>query len=93
MEGNEWKMNKSVAASVSFVNQIIDPLSKINSVTTVICPPFTSLSELTKSIAGTRIKLGAQNVYFEFDGAWGGLSYNVCLLTANIAVSCPAYFC
>ena len=67
-----WKMNKSVAESVSFVNQIIDPLSKINSVATVICPPFTSLSALSRSIAGTHIKLGAQNVYFEIDGAYTG---------------------
>ena len=67
-----WKMNKSVAESVSFVNQIIDPLSKINSVATVICPPFTSLSALSSSIAGTHIKLGAQNVYFEIDGAYTG---------------------
>ena len=65
-------MNKSVAESVSFVNQIIDPLSKINSVATVICPPFTSLSALSRSIAGTHIKLGAQNVYFEIDGAYTG---------------------
>ena len=67
-----WKMNKSVAESVSFVNQIIGPLSKINSVATVICPPFTSLSALSRSIAGTHIKLGAQNVYFEIDGAYTG---------------------
>ena len=67
-----WKMNKSVAESVSFVNQIIDPLSKINSVTTVICPPFTCLSELNRLIADTNIKLGAQNVYFEIDGAYTG---------------------
>ena len=67
-----WKMNKSVAESVSFVNQIIDSLSKINSVTTVICPPFTCLSELSRLIADTNIKLGAQNVYFEIDGAYTG---------------------
>ena len=67
-----WKMNKSVNESLSFFNQIIDPLSKINSVTTVICPPFTSLSEVSKSIAGTNIKLGAQNIYFENNGAYTG---------------------
>ena len=54
-----WKMNKSVCESLSFVNQIIDPLSKINSVKPVICPPFTSLSELSKVISGTNIELGA----------------------------------
>ena len=67
-----WKMNKSIAESVSFVNQIIDPLTKTNSVTTVICPPFTCLSELSRLITDTNIKLGAQNVYFEVDGAYTG---------------------
>ena len=67
-----WKMNKSVSESLSFVNQIIDPLSKINSVKPVICPPFTSLSELSKVISGTNIELGAQNIYFEVDGAYTG---------------------
>jgi len=67
-----WKMNKSVIDSVSFVDQIIDPISKIQQVTTVICPPFTSLSELNRSISSSNIKLGAQNVYFEPDGAYTG---------------------
>ena len=63
-------MNKSVIDSVSFVDQIIDPISKIQQVTTVICPPFTSLSELNRSISSSNIKLGAQNVYFEPDGVY-----------------------
>ncbi|QKJ98052.1 MAG: triose-phosphate isomerase [Ignavibacteriota bacterium] len=38
----------------------------------IICPPFTSLSEASKLLKGSNIKLGAQNMYFEESGAFTG---------------------
>jgi triosephosphate isomerase (TIM) len=38
----------------------------------IICPPYTSLSEANSLIKSTIIKLGAQNVYHEDNGAYTG---------------------
>jgi triosephosphate isomerase len=38
----------------------------------IICPPFTSLSEASKLVSGSVIKLGAQNMHFEVSGAFTG---------------------
>jgi triosephosphate isomerase len=38
----------------------------------VLCPPFISLVVASGLIKGTRIKLGAQNMYYQNDGAFTG---------------------
>jgi triosephosphate isomerase len=38
----------------------------------IVCPPFTSLSEASKLLKGSPIKLGAQNMHFEENGAFTG---------------------
>jgi triosephosphate isomerase len=38
----------------------------------IVCPPFTSLSEASKLLKGSQIKLGAQNMHFEENGAFTG---------------------
>jgi triosephosphate isomerase len=68
-----WKMFKTVGESVDFVKALHEkmitlPLDK--SVETLVFPPFTSLYAV-KGIS-TRIKTGAQNLYFEENGAFTG---------------------
>lgn len=38
----------------------------------VICTPFTALDFMSKNLHGSRIKLGAQNVHWEEEGAYTG---------------------
>jgi triosephosphate isomerase len=38
----------------------------------VLCVPFTDLNVLSKSLHGTRVQLGAQNVHWEGQGAYTG---------------------
>jgi len=66
-----WKMNLDVKQSVSFINKF-KTLIKNNEVDIVICPPYTSLHELSKLISNTNIRLGAQNMHFEKEGAFTG---------------------
>lgn len=47
-------------------------LDVIANVDKVICPPFVSLAEVKEIIKGSSIKLGAQNLYFEEEGAYTG---------------------
>ena len=69
-----WKMNKGLVESQKFAEEIKSHFekTKITSVEIVICPPFTSLETVHRIIIGTGIKLGAQNVYYESNGAFTG---------------------
>ncbi|MBF1181809.1 MAG: triose-phosphate isomerase, partial [[Eubacterium] sulci] len=47
-------------------------LYKDTDVRVAICAPFTQLVALKEAFAGTNVKLGAQNVHFEDEGAFTG---------------------
>ena len=67
-----WKMNKDIKEAVSFISEFKVLIKNIKNVEIVICPPFTSLHEAQKLIKNTKIKLGAQNMHFEKEGAFTG---------------------
>lgn len=68
-----WKMNMDIQASTSLISGLKERLKDVSDpMTVVICPPFTSLQLASELIKGTNIKLGAQNMYFESDGAYTG---------------------
>jgi len=67
-----WKMNKDLHQSQNLVSEIINGLGKDIKAEVIVCPPFTSLSEVSSLLKGTQIKLGAQNMYYEESGAYTG---------------------
>ena len=66
-----WKMNKTIAEAVEFVNDIKGKLND-ETVDAVICAPFIMLKDLKEVTKGTNIKIGAQNMHFEDNGAFTG---------------------
>ncbi len=68
-----WKMNNDLSESQNLITKLTSGLSnlKINC-DVIICPPYTSLSEANSLIKNTVVKLGAQNVYHEDNGAYTG---------------------
>lgn len=72
MIAGNWKMNKNVTESIALVKEIKDFIKGYAHVETVICPPFTSLWVVKELIQETNIKLGAQNMYYEEEGAFTG---------------------
>ncbi|MFC1992828.1 triose-phosphate isomerase [Chloroflexota bacterium] len=72
MIAGNWKMNTTVGEAVDLVNEMGPGLDEIGNVDKVVCPPFVSLAAVKEVIAGSSIKLGAQNVYFEGKGAYTG---------------------
>jgi triosephosphate isomerase len=66
-----WKMNKTIAEAVEFVNEIKGKLND-ESVDAVICAPFTILKDLKEATKGTNVKVGAQNMHFADNGAFTG---------------------
>src|SRR5437016_11790441 len=67
-----WKMNKTVAESLDLVAGIKRELSHLKEVDIVVCPPFTALSEVSKAILNSNIRLGAQNMSEHNFGAYTG---------------------
>jgi len=67
-----WKMYKTIDESIELVNLLKRSVVDIDDVEIVVCPPFTSLSDVRESIMDTNIKLGAQDCYWEKEGAFTG---------------------
>ena len=71
MAGN-WKMYKTIDEAVALVEQLKGPLSEIDSVTSGVCPPFVAIPAVREVLRGTNIKVGAQNMFWEDEGAYTG---------------------
>lgn len=65
-------MNKTISEAVQFAEAIKEPLKEIAGVTPVICPTFVCLAPVKEAIGSANIGLGAQNLYFEEQGAYTG---------------------
>ncbi len=66
-----WKMHKSIADGVAFINEIKGQVADTD-VETLVCAPYTLLASLVEVAKGTNIKIGAQNMHFEDKGAFTG---------------------
>lgn len=68
-----WKMHKDLSESQNLISKLTNALNKEETkCDVIICPPFTSLSEAAALVKNTKVKLGAQNMYFEDKGAFTG---------------------
>lgn len=67
-----WKMNKTITESISLVKELVDLVKDYQETEIVICPPFTSLWVTKELIQDTNVLLGAQNMYFQNEGAYTG---------------------
>src|SRR3990170_5814555 len=67
-----WKMNLTRASAVALAEGVAKGVAKIEGVDLAVCPPSCYLDAVGRAIAGTKITLGAQNMYHERDGACTG---------------------
>lgn len=68
-----WKMNKTAKEAVVLVKALLEGgIDKIDGVQAVVCPTFTALSAVKDLCEGTDLAVGAQNFYFEANGAFTG---------------------
>ena len=66
-----WKMNYSPADAVKVINEL-KPLVKDATCEVIICPTFVCLDAALKAAAGSNVKIAAQNMHFEENGAFTG---------------------
>jgi triosephosphate isomerase len=67
-----WKMNKTVAEALDLVGDLKIDLANVKEVDIVVCPPYTALSEVSKAILDSNLRLGAQNMSENNVGAYTG---------------------
>ncbi len=65
-----WKMYKTLPESVDFVRELAPRLASFSGVERVVCPTFVALAAVAEALKGTPVKVGAQNVHWEAQGAF-----------------------
>jgi triosephosphate isomerase (TIM) len=68
-----WKMNMTQGESARFVQSLLLDLGDITDTEVVIIPPFTAIAKVMEALGASQgIKVGAQNMHWEPNGAFTG---------------------
>ncbi len=67
-----WKMYKDLTEAVDFVQKLLPLVSDVSDRTILICPPSPFLKDTADEACGSNIMVGAQNLYWEDEGAFTG---------------------
>jgi triosephosphate isomerase len=67
-----WKMNTNSTTAVALAAGLAKELQSVQTVDVAVCPPFVYLQSVAAALSASNIALGAQDVYFEGDGAFTG---------------------
>jgi len=67
-----WKMNKLKADADQFMEQVVGKVPSDEQVEAIVCAPYLYLPSLVEKAKGSEVKVGAQNMHFEEEGAYTG---------------------
>ncbi len=67
-----WKMNTNRASAAALAEGVAKAAAPVEGVDIAVCPPSCYLETVGKALAGSKVGLGAQNMYHEKDGAFTG---------------------
>jgi len=67
-----WKCHTTAKEAAALIIQLARALDGVQGVEVIVCPPFTALPAAAAALAGTAIGLGAQDVFWEPQGAFTG---------------------
>jgi triosephosphate isomerase len=65
-----WKMYKTPEQSRQFMEEFLPLVAAHSRDEIVICPPFVDIAVVTEKAAGSNVEVGAQNLYWEKEGAF-----------------------
>jgi triosephosphate isomerase len=67
-----WKMFTTAAEARQLAKAVLDGVDNDECISVIVCPPFPYLALVGQILKGSRVALGAQNVYPEKEGAFTG---------------------
>ena len=67
-----WKMNCDRASAMALARDVVQAAASVANADVAVCPPSVYLDAVSKIVAGSKVALGAQNVYHEPNGAFTG---------------------
>lgn len=71
--GTSWKMNKTLVQAEAFATALARAdAGRDERIQRFVIPPFTAVRQVKQILAETSVKVGAQNMHWDDDGAWTG---------------------
>ena len=67
-----WKMYKTTPEAVETAQRLVELVADSADVDIMIAPVFTALDPVSQVVSNSRVALGAQNLYWEKEGAYTG---------------------
>jgi len=67
-----WKMHKTVAEAVKYIEELTALVRDVDDVDVIAAPTFIALQAAAEAARGTRIRIAAQDLYWEREGAFTG---------------------
>jgi triosephosphate isomerase len=67
-----WKMYTTASSARELARAVVQGLGADDRVTVALCPPFPYLGVVADALRGSMVRLGAQNLYPEKEGAFTG---------------------
>jgi len=67
-----WKMFKTCSEAVEAAGQLVKLVAMTSDIDVMIAPQFTALVPVSDVVRGSRVSLGAQNLFWETEGAYTG---------------------
>src|SRR3989338_1785454 len=67
-----WKMNFGLGDTLDLIKKFKKKFAGFKKGEVVVCPTTLSLSQVSLILSGSRIKFGAQNVFWEESGSYTG---------------------
>jgi triosephosphate isomerase len=67
-----WKMYKTIDEAVALIQALRAELDSVDGCDVAVCPPSIAQAAARQALAGSTIGLGAQNMYWEEQGAFTG---------------------
>jgi triosephosphate isomerase (TIM) len=78
-----WKMFKTCSEAVEAAGQLVKLVAMTSDIDVMIAPQFTALAPVSDVVRGSRVSLGAQNLFWETEGAYTGEISSVMLVSVG----------
>ena len=72
MIAGNWKLFKTVVETEDFISAVVPLVEQCGDVDIVVAPVFTVLAPASRALVGTRLKVAAQDCFWEDEGAFTG---------------------